>query len=129
MQSLGIGDCEHGDLGQVFGHGGRRPAGIEASILIPHSEISDNGIAPADDHAFPGGIRAQTGACFDYHVDFVSSETILIQNLCFNFKNSSYLNGFARPGIVKLDLVFILFPREAVIVRRTFSTVAMRNIP
>ena len=35
--------------------------------LIPQSEISDDGIAPAHDRVFPDCIRAQTRACFDHH--------------------------------------------------------------
>ena len=33
--------------------------------LIPHSEISDDGIALAHGQVFSGCIRVQTGACFD----------------------------------------------------------------
>ena len=73
------------------------PSNAMQRDLTSHSEISDDRIASTHGQVLPGCIGDQTGACFDNQVDFIVSEHILIQNFCFNFKNSSYPYRFARP--------------------------------
>jgi len=99
---------------------GTVPAIASTRALNPRSEVSNNGIAPAQDRVLTGYIRTQAGTCLDSNVNFVVSEKILVKDFCFNFKNSVHLDGFAWTGSVKFHLVLVLSPREHIIIDEVF---------